>query len=278
MEGWTKLHRKFLDWEWFTIDGMVRLFIYLILSANHKDGEWRGIKVKRGQVITGINSIHEKTNISKQSIRTCLMRLEKTGEINKQSTNKYSIITICKYEDYQIKEDITNKPANNQLTSNQQSTNKQLTTNKNEENEENDNNEKKLKSSVEKPTVKKPNFIDRIIETFQESYLNYNKAEYYISNKGKESSAAGKILKLYKEKYPEANSEETLLSLKTYFDACVKINDGWLRDNMSLSIIISKFSVINKILSNGNQRTRNKPGVSEAEFEEFIRNINVEEK
>jgi len=123
MEGWTKLHRKFLSWEWFDISDMVKLFIFLLLSANHTDGIWRGIEIKRGQYLTGLNSLNEKTKISIQTLRTCLKRLEKTGEINMQVTNKYRLITICKYESYQDTQQATNKLPNKQLTSNQQATN-----------------------------------------------------------------------------------------------------------------------------------------------------------
>lgn len=122
-EGWIKIYRKFSDWEWFNISEMVHLFIYLLINANHQDGEWRGIVVKRGQILTGLNSLNNDTKISIQTLRTCLKRLEKTNEINIQVTNKYSIITICKYNDYQEENKTTNKQPNKQLTFNQHSTN-----------------------------------------------------------------------------------------------------------------------------------------------------------
>jgi len=122
-EGWIKIYRKFSDWEWFNISEMVHLFIYLLINANHQDGEWRGINIKRGQILTGLNSLNNDTKISIQTLRTCLKRLEKTHEINIQVTNKYSIITICKYDDYQTEKTITNKQSNKQLTFNQQTTN-----------------------------------------------------------------------------------------------------------------------------------------------------------
>ncbi len=125
-EGWIKLHRRFLDWEWFQIPEMVKLFIFLLLSANIEDKKWNGITVRRGQLVTGRRKLSEMTGISDQSIRTGLARLKETGEINQQSTNKYSIITICKYEDYQINE--SNKY--NESTNNQPATNQQLTTTK----------------------------------------------------------------------------------------------------------------------------------------------------
>jgi len=136
MEGWIKLYRKFSDWEWFKISEMVHIFIYLLVNANHQDGEFQGISIKRGQILTGRKSIFEKTKISEQTIRTCLTRLERTHEITIKSTNKYSIITICKYEDYQICQPADQPTTNQQLTSNQPTTN-----HKQEEKE--DKNEKK---------------------------------------------------------------------------------------------------------------------------------------
>jgi len=123
MEGWIRLHRKFLVWEWFENPDMIKLFIFLLLSANHKDSVWQGVNIKRGQYLTGLNSLNSDTKISFQKLRTCLKRLQKTGEINTQSTNKYSIITICNYDSYQDLEQPTNKQTNKQLTINQQATN-----------------------------------------------------------------------------------------------------------------------------------------------------------
>ena len=97
MEGWVKVHRKLLGWEWFKSSEMVHLFIYLLMKSNHELAVWRGQKVEKGQLITGLNSLNFDTGISIQTLRTCLKRLEKSGEINIQTTNKYTIVTICNY-------------------------------------------------------------------------------------------------------------------------------------------------------------------------------------
>jgi DNA-binding transcriptional MerR regulator len=131
MTGWIKIHRKFLDWEWFNKSEAVHLFMYLVLKANHKDGQWQGIDIKKGQFVTSFGKISSDTGISLQTIRTLLKKFEKTNEINIQTTNKFTIVTLCKYECYQQE----NEPTNTQLTNEQQTTNKQLTTNKNDKNE-----------------------------------------------------------------------------------------------------------------------------------------------
>lgn len=104
MEGWVKLHRKFISWEWFTTPDMVHLFVYLLLMANREDNSWQGFQVKRGQLITGRKKLSEQTGISERRIRTCLQRLQNTGELTSKTTSKYSIITICNYDDYQSKQ------------------------------------------------------------------------------------------------------------------------------------------------------------------------------
>lgn len=129
MAGWVKIHRSILDWQWWPDDNMLRLWLYLIITANIEDRKWRNITVKRGQLIVTRKELSETLNISEQSIRTCLNRLEESGEINRQITNKYTIVTICKFDTYQIKE----KPINQQI--NQQSTNNQPTTNQQTEKE-----------------------------------------------------------------------------------------------------------------------------------------------
>lgn len=117
MEGWIKLHSKFLEWEWIDDPKMVSLFLHLLLKANYRANNWKGTQVKRGQMVAGLKALNKTTGISIQSLRTCIGRLKSTGEITVQSTNKFSVITICNYDRYQ------------QLpTGNQQSTNNQLTT------------------------------------------------------------------------------------------------------------------------------------------------------
>lgn len=134
MKGWIKLHRKLKTWEWYHKSEMVHLFIHFLLSANHDDGTWQGIEIKRGQFITGLNALNYETSISVQTIRTCINRLKSTNEITIESTNKNSIVTICNYDDYNDLIVETNKQINRQ-TNKQLTFNQQTTNNKQEERE-----------------------------------------------------------------------------------------------------------------------------------------------
>lgn len=122
-EGWIKLDRKILDWEWYSDLPVKTLFIHLILSANHLDQNWHGIQIRRGQLISGRYALSAATGLTEQQIRTALKKLTLTKEIVVKSTRHNSLITVCKYDDYQLKENGTNqRPTNNQPTTNQQST------------------------------------------------------------------------------------------------------------------------------------------------------------
>jgi hypothetical protein len=100
-DGWIKLHRKFRDWGWYKKPETAMLFIELLLSANSKPQEWNGMIIQRGQVVTSRESLSRALGISQRSIRTGLTRLKSTSEVTIETTNKYSIITICNYDKYQ---------------------------------------------------------------------------------------------------------------------------------------------------------------------------------
>jgi len=126
--SYIKIYRGLTGWEWYKNSEMVHLFIHLLLKANFTDGRFQGIEVNRGQLITGINSLSECLGISKQTVRTCLDRLKSTSEITIKSTNKFSLITIVKYNDYQCFDAKPTSKSTSKLTFNQHSTNIQLTT------------------------------------------------------------------------------------------------------------------------------------------------------
>lgn len=131
-EGWVKLHRKILKWEWIDDLPTLRVFLQLLFEANYEDRRWKGVEVKRGQCITGYLSLSKKTKLTVQQCRTAIKHLKSTGEITVQPTNRYSLITITKYSTYQTSEPIanqqTNRLANSQATGKQQASNKQSTT------------------------------------------------------------------------------------------------------------------------------------------------------
>jgi len=115
MSGWIKIHNKILEWEWFSDPNVFRMWVYLLLVANYKETEWRGIKIGRGQLIVSVKTLSEKLGISVRSVRTCLEKLKTTNNLTIKTTNKYSIVTISKYDDYQIFENKNDKQNDKQI-------------------------------------------------------------------------------------------------------------------------------------------------------------------
>lgn len=101
MTGWVKIQRQMLDWEWFTHPQTAHLFQYCLLRANFKDEEWRGQLVKRGEFVTSRNQLCKATGLTEREVRTSLERLQRTGEIACQTTNRFTTITVQRYEKYQ---------------------------------------------------------------------------------------------------------------------------------------------------------------------------------
>ena len=99
--GWISLYRKFTEWEWYTDANTMRVFLHLLLKANHKAGHWKGQTIQRGQLITGRKSIADELKISERNVRTALDKLKLTNEITIKPTNKFSLVTIVKYDTYQ---------------------------------------------------------------------------------------------------------------------------------------------------------------------------------
>lgn len=101
MDGWVKIFRTMTEWEWYRDANTMRLFLHLLLTANTKDGNWQGIPIKRGQVATSLSSLANDLGLSVRNIRTSLEKLKTTRNLTCQATNKLTIVTICKFEDYQ---------------------------------------------------------------------------------------------------------------------------------------------------------------------------------
>lgn len=123
MNGFIKIHKKIMEWEWYDEPNTFRVFIHLLFKANFKDHKWRGMTIKRGQVPISLRQLSEDLGISIQNVRTSLNHLKSTHEITIKSTNRVSVITIENYEKYQLnEEELTHKPTH-EVTINQQATN-----------------------------------------------------------------------------------------------------------------------------------------------------------
>lgn len=167
MSGFITLHRKLLDWEWYSDINTKTLFIHCLLKANWEDKNWRGIDIKRGSFVTSYDTLSKETKLTIQQIRTSIFKLTKTQEINIQTTNKFTLLSVVKYEDYQSLEI---KSTHKQQTNNKQ-TNKQITTtnNINNNNHLTNNNHKE---NIEQRKLKFASTLEVFLPTYGREMLN----------------------------------------------------------------------------------------------------------
>jgi hypothetical protein len=123
MSGWIKLHRQILEWEWYSDNNCFRLFLHLLLKANHKEKRFKGIELKVGSIVTSRDLLARETGLSSQQIRTALNKLISTNEITSETSSQGTILQIVSYEKYQV--------ATNEITNEQPTSNQRVTTNKN---------------------------------------------------------------------------------------------------------------------------------------------------
>ena len=97
---WVKLYRKIEQWRWYTHPKMVHLLIHFLIKAK---------AILSGndftfQLETSYNLLSKETGISVQSVRTCIKKMQSSGVIEflPSSTNLFSTIRVCNYENYQV--------------------------------------------------------------------------------------------------------------------------------------------------------------------------------
>lgn len=118
-EGYIKLFRKFVDWEWYEDTNTKVLFIHLLFLANWKDGRFRGRTIPKGSLVTSLNKLSLGTNLTEREVRTALSHLKSTGEIDTVTTQKYTVISIKNWDMYQGSDTVT---TDNRQTSDIQTT------------------------------------------------------------------------------------------------------------------------------------------------------------
>lgn len=118
--GYIKVFRSIEDWAWIDEPVMFYFWVRILLMANWEDKEWHGTTIERGSFITTLSDLSESLNLSVRQIRTCIERMKNDKQIVVKTTNKFTKITICKYDDYQC--DATNERQTNDTLGDKQTT------------------------------------------------------------------------------------------------------------------------------------------------------------
>ena len=184
-DGWIKLHRKLLENPIFINPELLQLFLYCLIKANHKDKEiiWNGVlkTITRGSFITGFKVLCKDVKQKQTSIHRRLKLLGELGYISVKSENKFSIVTVLKYNSYQINDFESGKQVENKWKTN----GKQVETTNNDKNDKNDKKGQHLFRNSDYYDIEKfkeafyanPKYKDFDYEYYYESVLNWSEGK-----------------------------------------------------------------------------------------------------
>ena len=256
--GWIKIYRSLLYWEWADVPEMVALWVRLIIRATHEDSQWHGVTISRGQLVTTTAKLAAESGLSPQQVRTCLDRLKASNQINTQTTNKYTIITICKYEAYQETEATEQQTNGKQTTSKQQTNNKQATSiSRIKEQEKLINNpptplqgdaprkpETVVVEQPAKPAREKAHAVTRYDRVWEEIYTKLTANTFFWTKRENVAvqSIVGRITKMMEEAGRDPTDTEKENALRWFAESLWQLDDQWIRTNFVPHVIDGKFN------------------------------------
>ncbi|MCL2835296.1 MAG: hypothetical protein FWE00_00990 [Defluviitaleaceae bacterium] len=153
MTGWVKIYRELLEkpiWCKSSAEQKAVLITILLLASHtEKEWEWQGKKfaIQPGQFITSSTSLANAAGVSRQNVRTALVRFTKYEFLTYQSTKTGLFINILNWGIYQGFNNAPNQHDNQSLTNSQPTANQDLTTIKNVKNN------KELKNVKNNPSI-----------------------------------------------------------------------------------------------------------------------------
>lgn len=188
--GYIKLHRKMLDWGWYHDSKVKDLFIHLLLTANFKESKFEDMTIYPGQILTSIEALARATKLSTKNVRTALEKMEKSKILAKQSTSRFTLITIENWALYQGDEIKTANETANEWQTNGKRTANERQHHKNAKNVKNEKNNnppivppqggqgEALKAGTAKATSKATwgeieQLLDGFDDEFRECYKDY---------------------------------------------------------------------------------------------------------
>ena len=83
---------------WYTTPNTLVLFVHLVTKANIRPSYFAGKKVDRGCVVTSIGRLAEETGLTEKQVRTALDHLTQTGDIIRESSNRFTFLRVQQYD------------------------------------------------------------------------------------------------------------------------------------------------------------------------------------
>ena len=127
MGNFIKIDRKILKWEWWSDINTCRLFLYMLIVAYWKSGNYKGKEIPRGSFPSSLSELSKETGLTENEVRTAIKHLKSTGEITSKSHSKFTVFTVKNYDLYQSDNKQNYNESTGEITSKSQSINEQIT-------------------------------------------------------------------------------------------------------------------------------------------------------
>lgn len=192
MAGWVKVYRDLLDKPIFHNEKLLKVFVWCMLKAYHKECEQligrQKVMIKPGQFPTGRHKASQELGMAPSTVWDYLKLLEANNTINITSNNKYSVVTLVNWALYQSETPSSDSKRDSTSDKKPTANGQQMDTNKNVK-----------KGKNEKKVVYAPN-VRMTAEEHSKLVSQYGEADtaYMITVLDNYKAASGKT---YKEDY-----------------------------------------------------------------------------
>lgn len=111
-----RVDRNITRWRWYTDANTFRVFMHLLLTANHKDVEYKGMVIKSGQVLSSRSKLAKELEMTEANIRGAINRLKLTNELTNLQCGNNTLFTLTNYDYYQTNSPTYSPTSNQPLT------------------------------------------------------------------------------------------------------------------------------------------------------------------
>lgn len=117
--SWIKLYRKILKSPIWDNEKALKIWIWCLLKATHQEriqlvGQ-QEVNLEKGQFVFGRKKASEELSMNESTIYKYIKLLEKLQMISIESNNKFSVVSIEKWEDYQVEDIEKEQQSNNNV-------------------------------------------------------------------------------------------------------------------------------------------------------------------
>jgi len=150
--GWISIHRKLLNNPIFDNANALKVWVWCLLKAGftEKDTYLGLVKIhlEKGQFIFGRHTASVELKMKPSTVWSYMLLLKGDSYLDIKTTNKYSIVTILNWNEYQ---------KNDSKSDNRMTTDRQQNDTNNKDNKENKENRETLKKTSDQADKKKTN-------------------------------------------------------------------------------------------------------------------------